>query len=973
MELSPRGFVRSVGRVSAAAQNALEIARFGGLGDAESTPYEVVDQIGIAHLRRYASVTDDGPNVVLVPPLMLTAEVWDVSPQTSAVGALARAGAVPWVIDFGSPEAVEGGLSRTLTQHVTAVSGAVDAIRRLTGRDVHLAGYSQGGMFCYQAAAYRRSDGVASVVTFGSPVDVHRNVPFGLPEETVTRWLAALARTLFSSSAVPSWMTRTGFKLLDPVKTVRSQIDFLLQLHDRELLIAREPQRRFLDGEGFIAWPGPALAEFAEQFVAHNRMLSGGFVIDERLVTLADIVCPILAFVGEVDEIAKPVTVRAIRRAAPDADVHEVSMHAGHFGLVVGSRASDITWPTVAGWVDWVEQGDGLPDAVVAMREGPADTSVDEPAVHVGYGIELATSVGLGVARSLTRAAGSSLRTIRGIAEQAAETLPRLVRLERVEPDTRISLGSLLDEQARSSPEQVFFLFGGRGFTYLDAKRRIDNVVRGLVHIGVRQGEHVGVLMGTRPTALALIAALSRLGAVAVLLRPDDDPAAEAALGEVTRVILDPEHIEAGRRIDAPRYVLGGGGHDRELADDVTDMERIDPDVVELPSWYRANPGRARDLAFVLFTGRGEQLRTIRISNRRWSLSAFAAASAADLDATDTVYAVTPIHHPSGLMTAIGSAVAGGARVALTETFDADTFWEEVRRYGVTIVPYTWTLCQDLLAAPRTASQRHHPIRLFMGSGMPVALWRQVVDRFPPAGVLEFYASTEGRAVLGNLTGKKVGSKGRPLPGSATVRIIRWDVPGNRLVEGPDGFATVCDPGEVGMLVSRAGDDDTAGATLRGIFAPGDRWFATGDLFLKDDDGDYWLADHQSEVVVTTEGPVFTTTIEDALGHIDAVSLAAVYETQVDEQAALVAAVVLRPGGELDEVTLDAALADLAPHRRPLLVWVADALPRSTWFRIRKPVLREQGVPVSSDRIFERAAQANRYRRRASGGPAQER
>ena len=40
-------------------------------------------------------------------------------------------------------------------------------------------GYSQGGMFCYQAMAYRnaaleaRHAGVASLVTFGSPVDMH--------------------------------------------------------------------------------------------------------------------------------------------------------------------------------------------------------------------------------------------------------------------------------------------------------------------------------------------------------------------------------------------------------------------------------------------------------------------------------------------------------------------------------------------------------------------------------------------------------------------------------------------------------------------------------------------------------------------------------------------------------------------------------------------------------------------------------
>jgi len=46
-------------------------------------------------------------------------------------------------------------------------------------------------------------------------------------------------------------------------------------------------------------------------------------------------------------------------------------------------------------------------------------------------------------------------------------------------------------------------------------------VVRGLISI-VRQGKHVGVLMASRPTALALVVAISRLGAISVLLRPGE-------------------------------------------------------------------------------------------------------------------------------------------------------------------------------------------------------------------------------------------------------------------------------------------------------------------------------------------------------------------------------------------------------------------------------------------------------------------
>ena len=61
--------------------------------------------------------------------MMLAAEVYDVSPRTSAVTILREHGVDPWVVDFGAPEQEEGGLERTLTDHVLAVSEAVDRVR----------------------------------------------------------------------------------------------------------------------------------------------------------------------------------------------------------------------------------------------------------------------------------------------------------------------------------------------------------------------------------------------------------------------------------------------------------------------------------------------------------------------------------------------------------------------------------------------------------------------------------------------------------------------------------------------------------------------------------------------------------------------------------------------------------------------------------------------------------------------------
>src|SRR5580692_1092827 len=141
-------WAKRVRRLGLAWQNALEIARAGRLTAPYGAPFEVIHEEPVYKLRRYAreSQAVDAP-LLLVPPLMIASEVYDISPDVSAVAFLAGQGVDVWLVDFGAPEREEGGMNRTLDDHVRAVAEAIDRVRAATGRDVHLCGYSQGGMF----------------------------------------------------------------------------------------------------------------------------------------------------------------------------------------------------------------------------------------------------------------------------------------------------------------------------------------------------------------------------------------------------------------------------------------------------------------------------------------------------------------------------------------------------------------------------------------------------------------------------------------------------------------------------------------------------------------------------------------------------------------------------------------------------------------------------------------------------------
>lgn len=952
MKLSAKDVVGSVQRLMATAQNGLEVIRFGGLThDVAASPFEVVERRRMYRLRHYFpdDTTTGRPVALLVPPLMVNADIWDVNAEDGAVGILQRGGVDCWVVDFGSPASEEGGWQRDLADHVLAISSAIDTVTEATGSGVHLMGYSQGGMFAYQTAAYRYGKGVDSIVTFGSPVDVVAGMPFGLPYGMVSDVADFLADHVVTRLPITDSMVRIGFQLLDPVKTAKSRIDFLRQLHDREALLPKERQRRFLNSDGWVGYAGPAAADLLKQFVVHNRLMLGGFVIRDQPVSLAELKCPILAFVGEVDDIGQPAAVRGIVRAAPNAEVYEATLVAGHFGLVAGSTATKHTWPLVRQWVQWMNGAEPLPPEIVPMAEHVPNNRPRSAATRVIHTAGTLAEAGTGVGKALEGIANNTVRGSIELAGEAARALPRLTRLGMIQPHTRISLGRLVAEQARRAPQRDLFLFDDRVHSNAAVNARIDNVVRGLVSVGVRPAMRVGVVMETRPSALAAVAALSRLGAVAVLLAPSSELSHAIELTGVETLIADPENLRQAAATGVRVLVLGGGVA-RELSipasDRMIDLEQIDPAKVRLPAWFRPDPGQARELAFVLVTGTGDRLETKYITNHRWALSAFGTATTADLNRRDTVYCLAPLHHSSGLLVSLGGAIAGGSRIALARSLDPRRFAEEVHRYGVTVVTYTWTMLRDILDAEVFPTGHRHPIRLFIGSGMPAGLWRRTVEQFEPARVLEFYASIEGDVVLANVTGAKRGCKGRPVPGTAKVELVAYDPLTERILVDGSGFARRCADNEVGLLIGKASEGvDISAGGLRGVFAAGDSWMPTENLFRRDSDGDHWLIDRTDTVIRTRRGPVYGQPIVDVLNDITAVDMEVAYGLDVGDDCVAVAAVSVREGFRLEPEDVTEAVRALEPDQRPDLVYLVDDIPRSPSYRPSTRAVQEAGRP----------------------------
>ena len=930
------------------------------------TEYRVVVKTPKFSLRQYGHGKKSGSHVLLVPPLMVTAEIYDMAPELSAVVLLRDQGHDVWGLDFGTPDETPGGLEKTLTDHVMAVSDAVDQLVQQAGGNVHLVGYSQGGMFIYQAAAYRRCKDIASLITMGSPVDLLRNFPVAVHTGVLANLLHSaeewIRGPLASLPGLPGWITSWGFKLASPRQELRHLLMMLRLLDDEEALKKLEPTRRFLGGEGFIAWPGPALRTFVDDFIVHNRMMSGGFVIAGQTVSLSDLTVPILYFRGQRDDFARPRSVSAIERVVPHDEVYGMTIDAGHLGLVVGTRAREEVWPMVDEWLRYRDQKASKPARIGRLLGHSAPTSTD-PEVDTTREIGDLKLLYAGP-RALWNQAGKLALDITNGARWIRWQLPRVIELARFWDSAPMSIGATLAAQAKAIPERTFFLWEGRAYSYADADRRVSRIAAALYQCGIRSGQNVGLLMDNHPDCLTALAALSRLGAIPALLNPATRGAALSHALTVTKVrdlIALANSPDLTETFGVRRLLIGGSPVSVTNGDTTIDLESI---RAELPAALVPNPGRASDIACLMFTsGTTGKPKAVKISNRRWLMAAIAASAGCDLTPNDTVYCCLPLHHGTGLLLAAGGALLGGCRLAIAPRFSIRSFWEDIRRTGTTVVFYVGEMCRYLVSAPPSPLERSHAVRLFVGNGMRADVWHELLRRFGRVGVLEFYAATEGNTVMTNLTGEKIGSVGRVPLGLVRTLVVKYDPETESYPRTPAGFLIPTAVDQPGMLLveiqkqnplSRFDGYTDPAATeskiLRNVLRKGDAWFCSGDLMREDSDGDFWFVDRVGDTFRWKGENVSTEQVAAVLAELPFVEICTVYGVRVpgQEGRAGMAAIKLRDQHSFEpEETFRVIEQHLIDPARPRFVRLVDQLQTTETLKILKQPLLAEGIDLT--------------------------
>lgn len=368
------------------------------------------------------------------------------------------------------------------------------------------------------------------------------------------------------------------------------------------------------------------------------------------------------------------------------------------------------------------------------------------------------------------------------------------------------------------------------------------------------------------------------------------------------------------------------------------------------------------------------------------------------LRAADRIYCALPLHHASGGMMGVSAAVHAGCALLVPPRFSARAFRADCAAHGASVVQYIGEMARYIVAAhgpaePRQRSTDEPPLRLRVafGNGLRPEVWRPFQRALGIRRVVEFYASTEGNVNLFNNTGV-VGAVGvvpcfaaRLYP-LVLARVARGG--GDGLVlerDGSTGRCVPCAPGEPGQLLGLISEHDptrrfdgytdtdaSASKVVDGVAAPGDRYFASGDLLWRDWFGFYYWSDRagdtyrwKGENVSTAQ--VATVLTADGSGVLDA----CVYGVRVphcDGRAGMAALLLRETGAGLDAAELYRRCASQLPSfALPLfvrLVRSAETLRVTATFKHQKAELQRDGFDpqaVGDDALFMRDDKRRTY------------
>ncbi|MCC8089099.1 MAG: AMP-binding protein [Rikenellaceae bacterium] len=544
---------------------------------------------------------------------------------------------------------------------------------------------------------------------------------------------------------------------------------------------------------------------------------------------------------------------------------------------------------------------------------------------------------------------------------------------------TEKTFGQWLDKWAEETPDNYFMIYSDRGLhmTYSEFRERVDTFAKGLLSIGVRKGDKVGIWAKNIPDWITMMFAAARIGAVYVTINTN------YKLSELEYLVRNAD-IHTLCIMDSYRdsdYI----GMVYELVPELKTMERgylrsekfpelrnvvymgqeryrgmySTPELYSLGCYTNDSvleeaekEVTCQDIIMMLYTsGTTGFPKGVLLTHHNILNNGLTIGECMSYSTEDKVLTPVPMFHCFGCVLSLCAVITHGSAMVMVEEFDPLKVLASIHRERCTAVYGVPTMFIAELNHPMFGMFDLTSLRtgIMAGALCPIETMKEVMEKMHCRDIIIVYGLTESS------------------PGMTATRVtdspeIRATTVGRALpfveVKVVDPQGRECPRGVQGELCCRGynvmkGYYKDPEATKAVMYEDG--FLRSGDLGVMDEDGYVRVTGRIKEMLIRGGENIYPREIENfiyQMPQVEDVQVAGIPSPKYGEEVA--AYIRVRKGMELtSEEVREFCRGKIARYKIPKYVFMVNNYPMTASGKIQKYKLKDLGLKILKDKGIE--------------------
>ncbi|MEQ2525638.1 fatty acid--CoA ligase family protein [Robertmurraya yapensis] len=513
-----------------------------------------------------------------------------------------------------------------------------------------------------------------------------------------------------------------------------------------------------------------------------------------------------------------------------------------------------------------------------------------------------------------------------------------------------MNLSSQLHETAKRLPQKPAYYFMDQSSTYAELDGAITKFASGLEKLGVKKGDHIGLLLGNSPFFVIGMYGALRLGATVIPINPIYTPDEIGYIlnnGDVNTIIALDLMVPLAEKVHhalpmVENYIICETPQGKEANVDVTQLSvfpklKSFTDVLATGELSFQGPELDEDdVAVILYTsGTTGKPKGAMLTHKNLYSNARDVGIYLHMNEDDRIITTLPMFHVFCLTVSLNAPLLSGATILIDPKFSPKEIFRLAKEYEPTIFAGVPTMYNFLYQYPEGDPKDLKSLRLCIsgGAAMPVALLKSFEEKFNVM-ISEGYGLSEASPVtcFNPLDRpRKAGSIGQSIVHveNKVVNELGEEVP----------------PGQSGELIVRGPNvmkgyykmpEETA-ATIR------NGWLYTGDMATMDEEGYFYIVDRKKDLIIVGGYNVYPREVEEVLyNHSEIIEVAVIGVPDPNQGEAVRAYVVKKDPSLTEEAVLAYCREHLAKYKVPSAIEFLEELPKNTTGKILRRALKDQ-------------------------------